>query len=731
MVSPDSGGRKRGFRSPRFKSRGLRGDGMKFSLRVACAVLVSVLFPLILVAGPCTPGQKAATSVEGGAAKAAALAEDPSAKHGFDISNLDTSVPACTNFYQFAVGGWMAKNPIPPAFPSWGSFNLLADHNQDILREILDEAAKDRSAKEGSIVQKIGDYYSSCMNTGAIEAGGIKPLLPELQRIKAISDRASLLAEVAHLHELGVGAFFRFGSGQDFKNSSEVIGEAGQGGTGLPDRDYYTATDEKSKQTREAYRKHVTTMFVLLGDDPAKAAEEATKVMDIETKLAEASLTRVERRDPEANYHRMTVAEVKALTPDISWDTYLHDIGFPAGSAINVGQPKFLQALDQMMGTVSLADWKTYLRWHLIHATAPSLSSKFAQEDFDFFDRTLTGAKEMLPRWKICVRNTDRQLGEALGQKYVQRAFPPEAKARALKMVHNLIEALREDLATLPWMGPETRKQALAKLDAITIKIGYTDKWRDYSAYHVVRGPYLENVFRGRIFATKLRIAEVGKPVDRTRWGMTPPTVNAYYNPSMNEIVFPAGILQSPFYNPNSDDAINYGGIGAVIGHEMTHGFDDQGAKFDAHGNLQNWWSPDDLKNFQERAECVRKQFDGFVVEGDLHENGKLVLGESIADLGGLTIAHAAFEKTEEAKHPDQKIDGFTPEQRFFLAWAQGWAGNIRPEFARLLVKTNPHPLGKFRTNGPVSNMPTFADAYSCKVGDPMVRPPEVRCRIW
>lgn len=421
----------------------------------------------------------------------------------------------------------------------------------------------------------------------------------------------------------------------------------------------------------------------------------------------------------------------RELAPHLAWDEYFKQIGAPAVADLNIAQPDFFKEIDSALADVSLADWKTYLRWHLIHASASGLSKKFVDENFDFYGHTLTGTKELLPRWRRCVESTDRQLGEALGQYYVQRAFPPAAKAKAQEMVRNLIAALRDDLKTLDWMSPETRQKAIEKLDAITPKIGYPDKWRDYSKFEVGRVSYVENVIHGDEFEHARAMTKIGKPVDRTEWGMTPPTVNAYYNAAMNEIVFPAGILQSPFYDPNRDDAMNYGGIGAVIGHEMTHGFDDSGAKFDAQGNLKNWWTPEDLKNFTARGDCIAKQFDGYEVEPGLHENGKLVEGESIADLGGLTISLAAYHHSIEGKPAPPSIDGFTPDQRFFFAWAQTWEANFRPEVARLRVNTDPHPLNQFRANGPLSNMPAFAKAWGCSANSPMVRPEGERCRIW
>jgi len=649
----------------------------------------------------------------------------------FDLSMMDRNVKACVNFYQFSDGAWVAKNPVPPEYPSWGTFNELQVHNREILHEILERAAQDHKASQGSTLQKIGDFYASCMDTRAIDAEGAKPLDPEFERIDAIHNLQGLQAEVARLQSVGVDALFNFGSTQDEKNSTQVIAGADQGGLGLPDRDYYTKTDAKSQKLREEYVAHVQKMFELLGDSSQKSTAEAQTVMGLETRLAKASMTRVERRDPDKTYHKMTMGQLKTLTPNFVWPDYFHEVGHPDIPAVDVAQPDFFKEVNQLLKSAPLADWKIYLRWHLIHAAAPALSSNFVQANFDFYGRTLEGTKKILPRWQRCVRSTDNELGFALGKVYVEKYFPPEAKARAEKMVQNLIAALREDLKTLPWMGPKTRKAALAKLDAFMPKIGYPDKWRDYSAYHVTRASYARNVLDGNAFDFHRDLNKIGKPVDRHEWEMTPPTVNAYYNPLKNEIVFPAGILQPPFFDPKGDDASNYGGIGAVIGHEMTHGFDDEGRKFDAQGNLKNWWTPQDIKNFSERAQCIEKQFDSYVAVGEVHENGKLVLGESIADLGGLTLAYRAYQKSLEGKPSPKTINGFTPDQRFFIAWAQNWATNMTPQFARLLVNVDPHPMPRFRANGPLSNMPVFASAYGCTPGDPMVRPASERCRIW
>jgi putative endopeptidase len=655
----------------------------------------------------------------------------PSDEHGFDLANLDRTANACTDFNQFANGGWMARNPIPAAYPSWGSFNELAEKNRDVLHQILEDSAKNTNAPKGSNEQKVGDYYAACMDESAIEAAGLRPIEPEFERIEQIQNGGALQAEIERLQSFGVHSPFAVDSTQDFKNSTQVIGEIDQSGLGMPDRDYYTKDDAKSKQTREEYVKHVARMFELMGENPAAAATQTKTVMDMETKLAQASLTRVQRRDPDAVYHRMSVVQLKTLAPNLEWENYFETFGLAGKGDVNVATPDFFKELSGMLTAIPLADWKTYLRWHVINAAAPYLSSKFVDEDFNFKGKILTGTKENLPRWKRCVRYTDRGLGEALGQVYVQKTFTPEAKARAVGMVRNLEAALRADLTSLPWMGDATRKQAIAKLEAFMNKIGYPDKWRDYSALNIDRGIFVHDIWRSNSFEFKRDLNKIGKPVDRTEWGMTPPTVNAYYNPQNNEIVFPAGILQPPFYDPNADDAFNYGGMGAVIGHEMTHGFDDEGRKFDAQGNLKDWWTPEDQKNFEARSECVVHQFDGFQVEDKLHENGKLVVGESIADLGGLTVAYAAYEKSLEGKPRPKDIDGFTPEQRFFLGYARVWATNMRPEFARLLVNVDPHPLPRFRVDGPLSNMPAFSKAFSCKAGDPMARPLSDRCQIW
>src|SRR5277367_813071 len=666
----------------------------------------------------------AALSIFSGNLKAEGAGDAP---WGFSMSNLDTSCKPCDDFYEFAMGGWLKANPIPPEYATWGTFTELRDQNLTAMRTILEASAK-ANAAAGSNERKIGDFYASCMDTEAIESAGLKPIAGELAEINAINNRKSLDAVIAQLQREGASVVFRFGSGQDIKDSTRVIASAGQGGLGMPDRDYYLRDDEKSKQLRADYQQHVAQMLELAGDAADKAAAEAHTVMTIETGLAKASRTRVELRDPAKNYNLMPLAEMKSLTPEWSWGSYLYAVGAPAVEQVNVRQPEFFKEMNQELASVALPDWKIYLRWHVIHDAAPGLPERSVNANFDFYDKKLSGPKEILPRWKRCVQSTDRSLGEALGEVYVEKYFPPAAKARAKELVNNLIAALRADIPTLSWMGPETKKEALAKLEAFNVKIGYTDKWRDYSKLSINRASYAGNVRRSNEFEYARQLAKIGKPVDRTEWGMTPPTVNAYYNSSMNEIVFPAGILQPPFYDPNADDAVNYGGIGAVIGHEISHGFDDQGSKFDGKGNLHEWWTPDDRKNFTEHADCVVNQFNGYEVEPGLHENGKLVLGESIGDLGGISIAYAAYEKSIEGKRP-KDIDGFTPEQRFFLGWAQVWGTNQRAEAARLQTNTDPHPLARFRGNGPISNMEAFAKAFGCKKGDAMVR--ENVCKIW
>ncbi len=652
-----------------------------------------------------------------------------SAAHGVDLAAIDTSAAPCTDFYQYANGKWLASHPIPADRGSVGGFSELFDRNQAVLHQIVDSAVAAPPAPNGSVKRKIADFYRSGMDTAQIERDGASPLALEFARIAAISDTPSLEAEIAHLHKIGVGAVWNFGVGADEKNSLHTIAEVGQGGLGLPDRDYYTKTDAKSVALRAAYTAHIARMLTLLSDAPSTAATEAQTVLALETQLAAASMTRVERRDPNATYNKMTLAQMDALSPGFSYAPYFAAAGVADPGPLVIGQPKFFAAVGGLMKTVPLADWKTYLRWHLISSTAPYLSENFVAESFAFRGTTLGGVTQNQPRWKRVLRETDGELGEGLGQLYVAEAFPPAAKARALLLVQNVKAALRTRLTSLDWIGEDTRRQALTKLDKMRIKIGYPDHWRDYSKLEVSSPSYVVNVLAANRFDFNRDLAKLGKPVDRSEWGMTPPTVNAYYNPSGNEIVFPAGILQPPFFDPQADDASNYGGIGAVIGHEMTHGFDDQGRQFDGDGNLKDWWTAADKKRFQQRADGVAAQFDGFVAVDDAHVNGHLTLGEDIADLGGVKIAYLAFEKSQIG-HPRVKIGGFTPEQRFFLAYAQIWRENVRPESLRMSLATDPHAPNKFRVLGPLANLPEFAQAFPCPAGETRTAS-AARVNIW
>lgn len=647
---------------------------------------------------------------------------------GIDLANLDRTCKPCQDFYQFANGGWIKKHPIPAAYPAYSNFQVLADRNRDVLHGILNEAAN-AHAKPGSNEQKIGDFYASCMNVAAIDAAGTKPIAPLLD-LAANASASNIGATLATLHEDGVDAFFNFGSEPDFKNSAQNIAGLGQGGLGMPDRDYYLKDDEKTKAIRTAYQAHVQKMFELLGDAPAAAASEAASVLSVETELAKNELSRVERRDPQKIYHKMDFSAVQSLAPQMQFAQYFKDNGVAESVPINVSEPDFFKALSAELGSLTPADLHAYLRWHVVHSYATALPSAFVDENFNFYSKTLQGTTEQLARWKRCVRSTDGALGEALGRFYVAKTFPPSAKAQSLAMVKNIKSELRSDLSTLSWMSPQTRAKAVAKLDAFLLKIGYPDKWRDYANLKIARASYAENLIADSRFETALDLAKIGKKVNRMEWGMTPPTVNAYYNPTINEIVFPAGILQPPFFNKDADMAVNYGAIGAVVGHESTHGFDDEGRQFDAQGNLQDWWTPEDAARFKSRAQCVVDQWNKLEPVPGVHENGALVQGEEIADLGGLTIAYKAFEKWQ-AHHPRRVIDGFTPEQRFFLGFAQVWSGSERPEFIRLLAQTDVHGYDKFRVNQTLSDMPEFAKAFFCKLNQPMVRPKSEQCQIW
>ncbi|HEU4413462.1 MAG TPA: M13 family metallopeptidase [Candidatus Angelobacter sp.] len=659
---------------------------------------------------------------------APATAQDTKDAANAVLSDLDKTADPCVNFYQFACGGWLKKNPIPADQAIWSRFGELAEKNREKLRTILETAAKagNRSPEE----QKIGDYYAACMDEPAIEKKGIAALKPEFDRIDQLKDKSALPELIAHLHDEGINELFAFGSGADFKNAKMVIGQADQGGLSLPDRDYYTKDDPKSVEQRKGFQEHVTKMFTLLGDSPEKAASEASAVMAIETALARGSGDRVERREPERIYHKMSVAEWQALAPSFNFSKYLADLGSPSLDSLNVSEPAFFKALDTELKSVSLDDLKTYLRWQLVHSQTASLPKAFQDENFNFYGKTLRGAKELQPRWKRCVAATDGDLGEALGKVFVEKYYPPEAKARTLAMVKELEDALRADISNLPWMSEVTKKQALIKLDAIKNKIGYPSKWRDYTALKIEPNDALGNSLRANAFEVHRQLAKIGKPLDKQEWQMTPPTVNAYYDPTENDINFPAGILQPPFYYFKADDALNFGGMGAVIGHELTHGFDDQGALFDPEGNLKNWWTPADQKAFKERTQCIVDEYDQFVAVDDVHVRGKLTLGENTADNGGLRIAYMALMKSmaDSGKQPE-KIDGFTPEQRLFIGWGQIWCQNQSDQMARLLALNNEHSPGNFRANGVVENMPEFQKAWGCKAGQPMVR--ANACHVW
>jgi len=645
----------------------------------------------------------------------------------FDINAIDKTANPCVDFYQYACGTWIKNNPIPADQSRWGRFTELEERNREVLHQILEEAAKP-DAKRDAITQKIGDYYAACMDVPAIDRKGLTPLQPELDRIRNLNDKTQLAAEVAHLHRSGMSTLFEFGSEQDFKNSSEMIAQADQGGLGLPDRDYYLKTDAKSVEIRDKYLAHVQRMLELAGEPPARAKTDAQAVVRIETDLAKGSLDRVSRRDPEKVYHRMSRQDLASLNPNFRWTQYFTDSGAPEFQAVNVATPDFFKALNAEIDSVSLDDWKTYLRWHLLHSEAVLLPTSFVDENFNFYGKTLTGAKEQRPRWKRCVDFTDNQLGEALGQKFVDRTFGAEGKQRTLKMVDALENALGQDIQNLSWMTPATKQQAEIKRKAITNKIGYPDKWRDYASVQIKRDDAVGNGIRSDQFEFQRQLNKIGKPVDRTEWVMTPPTVNAYYDPQMNNINFPAGILQPPFYDNRADDAVNFGAIGAVIGHELTHGFDDQGRQFDAKGNLRDWWTPADARSFQERAACLADEYANFTPVPGVHLNGKLTLGENTADNGGARIALMALLNTTGSQN-QKKVDGFTPEQRFFLSFGQIWCENQREESLRLRAQTDPHSPGKERVDGVVRNMPEFQKAFACKTPQPMAS--ANACRVW
>jgi len=646
-----------------------------------------------------------------------------------DLSSMDKSADPCVDFYQYTCGGWMKNNPIPPDQASWSVYGKLAQDNQRFLWGILEDLAKKTTGRT-PVQQQLGDYFAACMDEPAIEKLGASPLKSQLDAIAAIKTKKELSALLAqqHLSNATEGLFFNFGSNQDFADANQVIAFAEAGGLGLPDRDYYTKTDDKSKEIRDKYLAHVQRMLQTLGDSPEVAKNEAATIMRIENALAQASLTRVEQRDPHNLFHKMDRNGLKKLTPDFDWDTYLKTVGVGGVDAFNITEPKFYQELEKQLQSNSLDDIKVYLRWHVVTANAPYLSSAFVKENFDFYSHTLRGLEQLPPRWKRCVRLVDRELGEALGQEFVRRTFGDGTKKDALQMTRQIEQAMHDDIDQLTWMGPETKKQALEKLHGVVNKIGYPDKWRDYGSVVVRRDDFLGNVQRSVAFESHRQLNKIGKPLDRGEWGMTPPTVNAYYNGQMNDINFPAGVLQPPLYDPKLDDAPNYGNTGGTIGHELTHGFDDEGRQFDAKGNLRDWWTKDDSAQFEKRAQCVVDQYAQYVVVDDIKINSKLTEGEDVADLGGLILAYVAWQVQTKGQKLENR-DGFTPDQRFFIGYAQWACENQRPENLRANAITDPHSPGKYRVNGLVINMPEFQSAFGCKAGQPMVR--ENRCRVW
>ncbi len=660
--------------------------------------------------------------------------EEAKAEPAFDVANLDKSVKPGDDFYKFANGSWLKNNPVPPEYARWGSFNLLTERNNEALHKIAQKAAAEAAGSGATPeVQKVGDYFASGMNETEINTARAKPLEEELKKIDAIKDRADVLKQIAHLHRIGIGSFFGFLSGPDDKKADMNIAQAFQGGLGLPDRDYYLKDDEASQKIRDQYVEHVSKMLQLLGDPEKKATESARKVLAFETSLAKPARSRVELRDPQKNYNKMKVSELQALTPDFKWTDYFTSLSIPAPAEVNVGQPDFFKAANEVYKTASLDDWKTYLRWNLINAAATELSSDFVDENFRFYGTALTGAKKLKERWKRVITVVDAQLGEALGKLYVAEYFPPESKARMIELVKNVQEAMADSIKSRDWMDEKTKEEALKKLASFRVKIGYPDEWRDYSKLKIDRGPYVLNAMRGAMFEIDRQLKKIGQPVDKDEWGMSPPTVNAYYHPNLNEIVFPAGILQPPFFSAQADDAINYGGIGAVIAHEISHGFDDQGRQFDAEGNLRDWWTAESAAKYKERAQKIVQQYAEYEPLPGMHINGELTLGENIADDGGVKLAFAALQKAL-AKNPEmakQKIDGFTPEQRFFLGWAQVWRNNIRDEDLRRRIITDPHSPGHYRCNGPLANSAEFQKAFNLPDGSPMVRPADKRVSIW
>jgi len=689
------------------------------------ALACSTLILIVICSGA---GASGTSSRTGGSNAATRTSAPPLAPAGVDVSALDRKTDPCSDFYQFACGGWIASNPLPPDRRSYGRFTELQAHNFEILRKVLETPA----ANAGTDARKAAEFYAACMDEAAIERKGLAPVTADLTMLESLRNPDDLGVVLAHLHEIGVVAFFRFGAETDLNDATMQMAYVDQGGLSLPDRDFYLNDDERSRDIRAKYEAHVAHMFELAGEESGDTASHAKAVIALETTLARASLDRVSRREPSNRQHRMTLNDLQTMTPRFDWKKYVGAAGAPKFQALNVAAPPYFRALNGLIETDSVDAVKAYLRWHVLHATAELLPKAFAEADFDFFSRTLAGQQVQAPRWRRCVIDTDRRLGDALGKAFVEQAFSAQAKADTLKMVEDIKNAMRQDIDGLPWMSGQTRKSALAKLGAVEDRIGYPDTWRDYSSLMVAKDDALGNEQRAIAFEQARALKKIGEPVDRSEWRMTAPTVNAYYSPDRNNINFPAGILQPPFYRAGRDAAVNYGAAGAVIGHELTHGFDDQGRKFDPEGNLRDWWTPADAKAFEERASCVTDQYSAYTVgdaaHGLEHVNGKLTLGENTADNGGLRLALMAYQNGPGARS-SAKIDGFTPDQRIFLGWAQMWCENTRPEAERLKAQTNPHASNKYRVNGPVSNMPEFAKAFQCKASAPMVR--QNPCRVW
>ncbi len=648
---------------------------------------------------------------------------------GLDRRNMDETVAPCDDFYRYANGNWFDRNPIPDEYSMWTISNEMRDRNNVLLRKILEDAAK-AGAPKGTNKQKVGDFWTAAMDTEAIEKAGATPLAADLERIAGAESVSDLQAIISDLHLASIEILFDFSIMPDLKNTDQYIFYATQGGLGLPDRDYYIRDDEQSVKLREQYVEHVSAMLQLLGDSPEEATTAAESNLSLETRLAHASLTQVELRNPQNYYNIESVGGADSATPNYSWSKFLSTLGLDEVETFSYAHPKYFAEMNAVLSEVPLADWKNYLRFHLASQLATYLSDDFVNEDFAFYGQTLQGTKELRPRWKRAISQTSASLGEALGEVYVERAFPPKTKQRADEMIDNLRATVETRIQGLDWMGDDTKASALTKLAAFKSKIGYPDEWRDYSSLEITAESYAANVRAASAFEVRRNLNKIGTPIDRKEWGMPPQMINAYYNPLLNEIVFPAAIMQPPFFDGDMDDAVNYGGMGSVIGHEFMHGFDDQGSKFAANGNMENWWTDEDRERFEVRTRKLVDQFNDFVAVDDLHVNGELTLGENIGDLAGLTMAYYALQRALETHHAGE-IDGFTPEQRFFLAWAQAWRRNYRDEALKLQVNTDPHSPGKFRVIGPLANMPEFAAAFECKKGDAMVQAGDARADIW